>query len=63
MLTASQLIELRKKVKTEMARRCYYGDVSKFAGASYDFSTTPAAGGRILAEHGLKVIGYLVLCQ
>ena len=31
-------------------------DLSKFADSSYDFSTTPKKGGKILAEHGKKVI-------
>ena len=56
MLTAKRLIELKALVKAEMARRKYYGDLSKFADSSYDFSTTPKKGGKILAEHGKKVI-------
>ena len=56
MLTASQINALKTKVKSEMARRGYYGSLSKFSGSDYDFISKPVSGGPILTEHGKKII-------
>ena len=60
MLTASQINSLKASVKAEMARRSGYGSLAEFAGASYDFSTVPAAGGVIKAEHGQKTVNLIL---
>lgn len=39
-----------------MKRRCYNGSMTAYAGSSYAFQTTPAAGGIIKAQQGNAVI-------
>ena len=60
MLTASEIIAIKAKVKAEMQRRCGTGSMTSYAGSSWDFSTTPTSGGKILTEHGHKVIAPLI---
>ena len=55
-LTAAQFIALKNRIRAEMKRRKYCGSLESYGGTSYDFTTTPTAGGQIKTEHGQKVI-------
>lgn len=64
MITAGKLVEIREKVKKEMARRnCSdHGEnasLSKFAD-SYDYDIPPVTGGDITDEHIQKIIDPLL---
>lgn len=50
-ITASDLNNLKARVKAEMQRRKYTGSLTGYAGTSYDYSSTPAQGVKIAAEH------------
>ena len=52
MLTANELIELKKLIDAEIKRRCGYGPMQEVG----DFEETPKAGGIIKAEQGEKII-------
>ena len=39
-----------------MNRRKGTGSLTSYAGTSYDYTTTPAAGGKILEEHIDKLV-------
>lgn len=63
-ITASQFTEMKALVKAEMTRRGKTegtaqnnskGTMSAYAGSSYDYSTVPAAGGKVLLEHITKL--------
>ena len=54
--SAQDFIDLKAKVKSECNRRNITGSVSAYAGANYDYTVTPAAGGKILTEHYNKNI-------
>ena len=60
MLTIQQIAELKQAVKTEMARRSGNGSLASFSGADWEFTIQPESGGRVLAEHGKKVINPLL---
>lgn len=60
MLTVPQIAELKRLVKAEMARRSGNGSLASFAGADWEFTIQPESGGRVLAEHGKKVINPLL---
>ena len=60
MLTVPQIAELKRLVKAEMARRSGNGSLTSFAGADWEFTIQPESGGRVLAEHGKKVINPLL---
>ena len=60
MLTASEIITIKSKVKAEMQRRSGTGSMTSYAGSNWDFSATPTSGGKILTEHGHKVIAPLI---
>ena len=53
---ASDFINLKARVKTEMNRRNRTNSLASYAGTSYDYTTAPAAGGKLLAEHIEKII-------
>jgi hypothetical protein len=73
-MTAAQVIDLKAKIKAEMARRKYYGSLStnggynyavkdsavNYASSTYDFTTTPSSGNAVLAEHGQKTVDLLL---
>lgn len=64
MISAERLVELRAKVKKEMARRnCVEhgssASMNKFA-ANYDYNAVPVTGGDITDEHIQKVIDPLL---
>ena len=75
MLTAERVNELKKQIKTEMARRNGYGSLSSnsgydfvspgenvnYAGPDFDFTDPPDAGDIIVAEHGEKTVDLLLL--
>ena len=63
MITASELNSLKTKIKNEMARRKYDGSLVDYSGSSYDFSTTPSSGNKILLEHGEKTINLMLKVQ
>lgn len=54
--SASDFIELKKKVKNEMLRRRYTGSLSSYGGEGYDFTVTPEAGKQITTEQANKII-------
>lgn len=55
--TAADIVALKARVKQEMQRRAYGArPLTGYAAASYDYTTTPVAGGKILSEHGTKII-------
>lgn len=54
--TASDINNIKSRIKTELARRSHTTSVSSYAGTAYDYSTTPATGGSILVEHQTKII-------
>jgi len=54
--SAEDFIALKNKVKAEMLRRCYVGDLSSYGGSDYDFAVQPQAGGQIMAEQANKII-------
>lgn len=64
-ITADRFNNLKARVRAECLRRAYAGtasgskSVSSYGGTSYDYSTTPAKGGKILAEHRNKLSGPL----
>lgn len=74
MITAAQVNTLKQKVKAEMTRRNQFGSLStdtghgwavdgqaiNYADSAYDFTTTPAIGEHINAEHGQKTIDLLL---
>ena len=53
---ASDMIALKKRVKNEMNRRKYRNSLTSYGGTSYDYSTSPASGGKIMAEHINKIV-------
>ena len=53
---ASDFISLKQRVKKEMQRRNLTNPLTAYAGTAYDYTTTPAAGGKLLAEHIEKII-------
>ena len=53
---ASDFISLKARVKAEMQRRKYNGDLTKYAGAEWDYVVQPTAGGKLLPEHYNKII-------
>lgn len=53
---ASDFISLKARVKAEMQRRKYSGDLTKYAGAEWDYVVQPTAGGKLLPEHYNKII-------
>ena len=55
LISASRFTELKARVKAECQRRAYNGSVSTYGGTAYDYSTTPASGGKILSEHQTKL--------
>ena len=55
-ISASHFTALKTRVKNEMNRRKGTGSLTAYAGTSYDYTTTPAAGGKILEEHIDKLV-------
>ena len=58
-ITPAQLIDIKRRIKAEMSRRCRNGSLTAYAGSQYDFTETPATGKPIRAEHGQKTAGLL----
>jgi hypothetical protein len=54
--SASDFIELKKKIKEEMLRRCHTGSLAAYGGSEYDFVETPQVGGRLTVDQANKVI-------
>lgn len=59
-MTAEQVIELKAKLKAELARRCGNGSVAEFASEQYDFSNVPKSGEPITVEQGQKTVDLLL---
>lgn len=59
-LSASQVIELKTKLKAELKRRNGLGSVAHLASAKYDFIETPEDGRPITADQGKKIIDLLI---
>ena len=55
-ILATDIKNLKAKVKAECARRKYTGSVAGYAGTSYDYTTVPAPGGAAKEEHIKKII-------
>lgn len=55
-ITYSDFINLKNRVKEEMKRRKYTGSLTAYAGSAYDYTTTPARGVSIAAEHQEKIV-------
>lgn len=54
--SASDFIELKRKVKNEMLRRRYTGSLYSYGGEGYDFTVTPEPGKQITTEQANKII-------
>ena len=54
-VTAEDFNGLKELLNNECNRRRGVGSVQSYAGSAYQFSTKPAPGGYILAEHGQKL--------
>ena len=50
-LTPNQYLEIKDRVRAEMARRNGYGPLDSYSTRAYDFTTIPEAGVQILPEH------------
>lgn len=59
-MTAEQVIELKEKLKAELARRNGVGSVAELAGPEYDFLENPKPGQPITADQGKKIIDLLI---
>jgi len=55
-ILASDFVSIKARVKAEMLRRNKVGSLTAYGAASYDYSVTPTAGGKILPEHWNKLI-------
>lgn len=55
-ITATDFIDLKNRVREEMKRRKYTGSLTAYAGSAYDYTTTPAQGVSIAAEHQEKIV-------
>ena len=49
-MTAAQVVELKEKLKAELARRNGNGSVAEFASEEYDFTEVPKEGQPITEE-------------
>lgn len=59
-MTAEQVIELKEKLKSELARRNGLGSVEQYASKEYDFNQIPKEGQPITADQGKKIIDLLL---
>ena len=59
-MTAAQVVELKEKLKAELARRNGNGSVAEFASEEYDFTEVPKEGQPITEEQGKKIIDLLL---
>lgn len=55
-ITASDFISLKARVKAECERRKYNGSVVTYGGTAYDYTVTPAPNSVPLPEHFNKII-------
>lgn len=55
-ISASDFINLKARVKAECARRKYNGSVASYANSSYDYTTVPSSNSAPLPEHFNKII-------
>ncbi len=58
-ITPAQIIDIKRRIKAEMARRCRNGSLAAYADTQYDFTEAPQSGKPIKAEHGQKTAGLL----
>lgn len=56
LITASDFIAIKARVKAECKRRKYNGSVATYGGADYDYTVTPTADSVPLPEHFNKII-------
>lgn len=54
-ITSVDFVNLKARVKAEMTRRNGNGSLTAYAGATYDYTTVPAAGVIIRTEHHNKI--------
>lgn len=54
---ADRFTALKAKVKAEMLRRNQEGSVAGYGGSAYDYTSAPAAGRTVRAEHRDKLVG------
>ena len=55
-ITASDFISLKARVKAECERRAYNGSVASYATSAYDYTVVPTSGTVPLPEHFNKII-------
>lgn len=55
-LSPTDMINLKAKIKAEMIRRNGYGDISTFGTSTYDFVTPPVLNKVVIVEQGQKVV-------
>lgn len=55
-ITASDFISLKARIKAECERRAYNGSVASYATSAYDYTVTPTSGDVPLPEHFNKII-------
>ena len=55
-ITASDFISLKARIKAECERRSYNGSVASYATSAYDYTVTPTSGAVPLPEHFNKII-------
>lgn len=60
MISASEMVQLKQAIKSELARRSGYGSLAAYAGSGYDFSQTPASNQPITVEQGQKTVDLLL---
>lgn len=54
-VTPSEFISLKNRIKNEVRRRKYEGDVSSFSNSQYDYIVAPKQNESILSEHISKI--------
>ena len=59
-MTASEINEIKSRIKIEFEKRCGYGPVNQYTDSFYDFDTVPEVNKRILSEHGEKTLDLLL---
>ena len=44
--------KIKERIKAEMARRNGFGSVQTYSSSTYDFTTSPSSGNKIMTEQG-----------
>lgn len=59
-MNSTDVKNLKTKIKAEMLRRDGVGSLTEFGTSTYDFTIVPAAGVKVLEEHGKKTVDLLL---